>query len=110
MSIIKVMLKTSMHNVWINILHTSYYQLGQTLSNKNMYVRVSEDSDVVPRNGVVDIIVVVLDVCRLLLVVNGEDTTIIPTGGPVVVVPPAGDFHPDSEEAVVHDLLLFSGG
>ena len=75
-----------------------------------MYVRVSEDSDVVPRNGVVDIIVVVLDVRRLLLVVNGEDTTIMSTGGPVVVVPPAGDFHPDSETAVVHDHLLFSGG
>ena len=74
-----------------------------------MHTRVSEDSDVVPRNGVVDIIVVTLDVCRLLLVVNGEDTTIMSTGGPVVVVPPAGDFHPDSETAVVHDHLLFSG-
>ena len=74
-----------------------------------MCARVSEDSDVVPRNGVVDVIIVVLDVRSPLIVVNGEDTTIMSTGGPVVVVPPAGDFHPDSETAVVHDHLLFSG-
>ena len=81
-----------------------------------MHVRVSlftaiiEDSDVVPRNGVVDVFIVVLDMRRLLYVVNGDDASIVPRGGPVIVVPPAGDFHPDSETAVVHDHLLFSGG
>ena len=62
---------------------------------------------VVPRNRVVDIIIIIKDMCGPLLVDDGHYLAIVPSCGAVVVVPPAADtvlyrerFFPGARESV----------
>ena len=58
-------------------------------------VELIKNAHVVPRNRVVDIIIIITDMRGPLLVVDGHYHVIVPSYGAVVVVPPAADTLPD---------------
>ena len=58
-------------------------------------VELIKYAHVVPRNRVVDISIIIIDVRGLLLVVDGHHLAIVPSCGAVVVESPAADTLPD---------------
>ena len=62
-----------------------YVRSNLTVAELIKYVHV------VPRNRVVDIIIIIKDMRGPLLVVDGHYLAIVPSCGAVVVVPPAAD-------------------